>query len=80
MCRPGRRSGPTSLPGRRGAALVGARKKELANHPLIREQAFGEALDPAKLERLGVFQLSSRCPVDRTVQLGDTKALAIRGD
>ncbi len=29
------------------------RKKELANRPLIREQALGEALDPDKLERLG---------------------------
>ena len=29
------------------------RRKELANRPLIREQAFGEALDPDKLERLG---------------------------
>lgn len=29
------------------------RKKELANRPLIREQAFGEALDPDKLERFG---------------------------
>ena len=28
------------------------RKKELANRPLIREQAFGEALDPDKLERM----------------------------
>ena len=28
------------------------RKKELANRPLIREQAFGEALDADKLERL----------------------------
>jgi hypothetical protein len=27
-----------------------ARKKELANRPLIREQAFGESLDPDKLE------------------------------
>jgi hypothetical protein len=26
------------------------RKKELANRPLIREQAFGEALDTGKLE------------------------------
>ena len=31
------------------------RKKELANRPLIREQAFGEALDPDKLERLGRY-------------------------
>ena len=29
------------------------RKKELANRPLIREQAFGEALTPDKLEPLG---------------------------
>ena len=28
------------------------RRKELSNRPLIREQALGEALDPAKLERL----------------------------
>jgi hypothetical protein len=27
------------------------RRKELANRPLIREQAFGEALDPGKLDR-----------------------------
>src|SRR6478609_7853240 len=27
------------------------RQKELENRPLIREQAFGEALDPDKLER-----------------------------
>jgi hypothetical protein len=30
------------------------RKKELANRPLIREQAFGEALDAGKLENLGL--------------------------
>jgi hypothetical protein len=34
-----------------------ARKKELANRPLIREQAFGEALDPDKLERLGRYEV-----------------------
>jgi hypothetical protein len=33
------------------------RKKELANRPLIREQAFGEALDPDKLERLGRYEV-----------------------
>jgi hypothetical protein len=27
------------------------RKKEIANRPLIREQAFGEALDPDKLQQ-----------------------------
>ena len=33
------------------------RRKELANRPLIREQAFGEALDLNKLERLGRYEV-----------------------
>ena len=33
------------------------RKRELANRPLIRDQAFGEALDPDKLERLGRYEV-----------------------
>jgi hypothetical protein len=33
------------------------RRKELADRPLIREQAFGEALDPDKLERLGRYEV-----------------------
>ena len=33
------------------------RRKELSNRPLIREQALGEALDPAKLERLGRYEV-----------------------
>ena len=33
------------------------RQKELANRPLIREQAFGEGLDPDKLERLGRYEV-----------------------
>jgi hypothetical protein len=33
------------------------RRKELANRPLIREQAFGEALDPDKLERLSRYEV-----------------------
>jgi hypothetical protein len=33
------------------------RKKELASRPLIRDQAFGEALDPDKLERLGRYEV-----------------------
>lgn len=40
------------------------RRKELANRPLIREQAFGEALDPDKLERLGRYEVH----LDRTLQ------------
>jgi hypothetical protein len=35
----------------------GNRHKELANRPLIREQAFGDALDPHKLERLGRYEV-----------------------
>lgn len=34
-----------------------SRRKELAHRPLIREQAFGEALDPDKLERLGRYEV-----------------------
>ena len=33
------------------------RKKQLANRPLIREQAFGEALDPDRLERLSRYEV-----------------------
>jgi hypothetical protein len=33
------------------------RKKELENRPLVRDQAFGEALDPDKLERLGRYEV-----------------------
>jgi hypothetical protein len=33
------------------------RKKELADRPLIREQAFGEALDPGKLEGLARYEV-----------------------
>lgn len=33
------------------------RKQELANRPLIRAQAFGEALDDGKLERLGRYEV-----------------------
>ena len=33
------------------------RQKELANRPLIREQASGDALDPNKLERLGRYEV-----------------------
>jgi hypothetical protein len=34
-----------------------SRRKELANRPLIRDQAFGEALDPDKVERLGRYEV-----------------------
>ncbi len=33
------------------------RRRELVNRLLIREQAFGESLDPDKLERLGRYEV-----------------------
>jgi hypothetical protein len=42
---------------REGLPWFETRRKELANRPLIREQAFGEALDPDKLERLGRYEV-----------------------
>jgi len=33
------------------------RRKELSNRPLIREQAFGESLDPDKLERFARYEV-----------------------
>jgi hypothetical protein len=34
-----------------------ARRKELANRPLIREQAFGESLDPHRLDKLANYEV-----------------------
>jgi hypothetical protein len=45
------------------------RKKELANRPLIREQAFGEALDPGKLERLGRYEVHLDRKLDRMLTM-----------
>ena len=39
------------------ASWFETRRKELANRPLIRDQAFGESLDPDKLERLGRYEV-----------------------
>jgi hypothetical protein len=44
-------------------------KKELANRPLIREQAFGEALDPDKLERLGRYEVHLDRKLERTLAM-----------
>jgi hypothetical protein len=46
-----------------------ARKKELANRPLIREQAFGESLDPDKLERLGRYEVHLDRKFERTLAM-----------
>jgi hypothetical protein len=56
-------------------------KKELANRPLIREQAFGEALDPDKLERLGRYEVQLDRKFERTLamllRLKDLRAGAV---
>ena len=46
-----------------------SRKKELANRPLIREQAFGESLDPDKLERLGRYEVHLDRKLERTLAM-----------
>ena len=45
------------------------RKKELANRPLIRDQAFGEALDPDKLERLGRYEVHPDRKLERMLAM-----------
>lgn len=45
------------------------RRKELDNRPLIREQAFGEALDPDKLERLGRYDVHLDRKLERTLAM-----------
>jgi hypothetical protein len=46
-----------------------ARKKELANRPIIREQAFGQSLDPDKLERLSRYEVHLDRKVERTLAM-----------
>jgi len=45
------------------------RRKELENRPLIRAQAFGEALDPDKLERLGRYEVHLDRKLERTLAM-----------
>jgi hypothetical protein len=45
------------------------RTKELANRPQIRDQAFGEALDPDKLERLGRYEVHLDRKLERTLSM-----------
>ena len=46
-----------------------ARKQELASRPLVREQAFGEALDPDKLERLGRYEVHLDRKLERMLSM-----------
>jgi hypothetical protein len=45
------------------------RRKELANRPLIREQAYGEALNPDKLEKLGRYEVHLDRKFERTLAM-----------
>ena len=45
------------------------RGKELANRSLIRAQAFGESLDPDKLERLGRYEVHLDRKFERTLSM-----------
>ena len=60
-----------------------ARKKELPNRPLIRDQAFGESLDPDKLERLGRYEVHLDRKLERLLamllRLKDLRQGAIAG-
>jgi hypothetical protein len=51
------------------------RRTEIANRPPIREQAFGEALDPDKLERLG----RDETHLDRKLERNACDAVAAAG-
>jgi hypothetical protein len=59
------------------------RRKELANRPLIREQAFGEALDPGKLDRLARYEVHLDRKLERMLamllRLKDLRQGAIPG-
>jgi hypothetical protein len=46
-----------------------ARRKELANRPPIREQAFGESLDPDKLQPLGRYEVHLDRKFERTLAI-----------
>jgi hypothetical protein len=45
------------------------RKAEIANRPLLREQAFGESLDPDRLERLGRYEVHLDRKLERTLSI-----------
>lgn len=45
------------------------RKQELANRPLIREQAFGESLDPNQMERLGRYEVHLDRKLERMLSM-----------
>jgi hypothetical protein len=48
---------------------LNTRMKELSNRPLIREQAFGESLDPDKLERLARYEVNLDRKLERSLAM-----------
>ena len=48
---------------------MAARRKQLSNRPLIREQAFGEALNPAGLEPLARYEVHLDRKLERTLSM-----------
>ena len=46
-----------------------ARRTDLAHAPLIREQAFGEALDPGGLEQLGRYEVHLHGKLERMLAM-----------
>jgi hypothetical protein len=49
--------------------VVRGAQEGTANRPLIREQAFGESLDPDKLERLGRYEVHLDRKLERTLAM-----------
>ncbi len=45
------------------------RRRELEHRPLIREQAFGEAVEPDRLERLARYEVHLDRKLERTVAM-----------
>jgi hypothetical protein len=45
------------------------RKEEISRRPLLREQAFGESLDPDKLERLGRYEVHLDRKLERMLSM-----------
>ena len=45
------------------------RRKELANRPLIRSQAFGEAMDPHRLDKLARYEAHLDRKLERTLAM-----------
>ena len=67
----------------RRTAVVRDWQKELANRHLIREQAFGDALDPNKLERLGRYEVHLDRKLERMLtmllRLKDLRRTTVEG-